>query len=494
MSRLAHYSAFFVTLLISTSTAGLVVEPISNSAVDCDYPSVAQSHTQRTLVAWQDAEQQIWTCGLPTFPTGGDGAFRVPQHHGDGHSPKVVLTWQGLMLTWAAGSRIFVNFAYDTEFLDPPRVIETGYDLTYVDLDVHGVAAPGWDVAWITFEATGADLRQSVLLLRLYKSNSEDITVIADDLDMDAFGAPQVTEVPSWPQPLPRVYYFRDGQTLCYRSEAPDSGWLPEETVPFPGYYGTAFDVAASASGAQYLLSLGPQPTCPCNVIHASDQNIAGVWSEPRQLTLHYCYFDWPRSPVIRADSQGRVHAFWLQRGANEIMELERRDLEYWVWNANGWTDRGDPLDGYESVGLSDNVAMALTTTDQPVFAWTFADTIMGVPQPRQIMLARPDQLVAVQHGATPVAPASLDAWPNPFNPQVNLTGTLPPGEQAALAVYDLAGRRVASFAVQAAADGLFAARWNGTDHNGRAAPSGVYLVRLRSDAGSAVRRVVLAR
>lgn len=492
MSLVTRLRSLCAALLITVPASALIVEPISDSAVDCDLPSVAQSPEQSTLVAWQDADRQIWTRGLPTFAAGGEVLAPDAQHHGEGSAAKVVWTWRGLMLVWTTGSRICFNFAYGTQFLDPPHVIETGYDLTYAGLDVYGIAEPGWDVAWIAFEGADAGRQHSVLLLRIRKNDGGDVTVIAADVDGPA--APQVTAVPGWPQPSPRVYFLRDGSTLVYRSEAPGGGWSPEEVVPFPYLYGPPFDVAADAAGDQCVLSLGPQPTCPCNVIHATRQDAEGIWSGPHQLTVPVCYFDWPRSPVIRIDAQGRVHAFWLQRGANELMELVRCDLEYWVWNANGWTDRGGDLDGHASIGLGDHVAMDLTATGQPVFAWSFVDTVAGVPQPRQIMLARPDSPVAAQDAPTSLALTTLEAWPNPFNPHLYLAGQLRSGECATLAVYDPAGRRVASVDVHGAADGRFTTRWDGLDRAGRAVPSGVYIVRLQSETGAAARRVVLAR
>jgi len=75
---------------------------------------------------------------------------------------------------------------------------------------------------------------------------------------------------------------------------------------------------------------------------------------------------------------------------------------------------------------------------------------------------------------------STLEAWPNPFNPTVTLAVVAPTGADADLAVYDLAGRRVASL-------------WHGTGgHTVQWQPhdlaSGVYVARLEVDGQPAAR------
>lgn len=490
MPRFAHLLLVCILVLAGPATAGIIVEQISNGTADCDQPAVGLSPNDETIVAWQDANLQVWTAGLPTFPSAMTGA-RDPQNHGYGTSPRVVWTWQGLMLVWASGTGIKYNIAYGTEFIDPPEYVETWISHFDTVLDVRGVAQPGWDVAWIVFEAASVNQGQVVLLLRLTKGGPEELTLIAEDLTTPV--RPQLSDVPGPIQPLPRVYYLRDDVRLAYRTERPDGEWLEEMLLP-DSNYGVEFDANADGTGAQGILSLGPQPTCPCNVIHATFQDADGVWQALEPLTVSYFEYDWPQSPCIGLDSRGRTHAFWTQLGSDQDLQPHRRDLEYWVRDADGWTDCGEDLDPYEDPGLGSRVAMDLTTSGQPVFAWTVKDTVAGVPQPRQIMLARPDAEVAVPHDATPRLHATLDAWPNPFNPRLNLAGTVAAGSEADLAVYDLAGRCVARLAADTGTSGRINATWDGRDQAGRAMPSGAYLVRLRAGADAVTRRVVLAR
>lgn len=63
----------------------------------------------------------------------------------------------------------------------------------------------------------------------------------------------------------------------------------------------------------------------------------------------------------------------------------------------------------------------------------------------------------------------------------------------AELTVFDLAGRRVATV-VRGARAGSNVAAWSLLDARGRPIPPGVYVCRLTSAAGSASRRLAVAR
>lgn len=98
---------------------------------------------------------------------------------------------------------------------------------------------------------------------------------------------------------------------------------------------------------------------------------------------------------------------------------------------------------------------------------------------------------------ATPPVSAALvylAAHPNPFNPQITFTFSLAEPAAGELAVFDLSGRRLATPAAGDFAAGRYTARWDGLDRHGRALPSGVYVGRLRTSAGSASVKLNLVR
>ncbi len=490
MSRLILLATLSVMILASAVCADLEVSTVSESAIDCDHPAVAQGFFGYTLVAWQDADGQVWTQIAPApyiFPDAvGDPE---PVNHGPGASPRVAATWFGFLVTWIDGSRIYYRYGDPIEFVDPADYVDTGFDLSAATLDVHGIVTAGYNVAWVVFEVPGSGEARQVMMLRLTKGQPQGPELLAENAGMPMY--PQVTAMPGWPEPLARVYYLRDDVTLGYRSEVSYDKWDPEIVVPFE-VFGSTFDAGRGPLGIQSILALGPQPTCPCGSIAAVRQDADGEWLDPEELTVNHGFYDWPSSPNVRIDGEGRTHAFWMQRTTSEAFEHLAPTLEYWIRDDAGWTDHGELLSAHHGAGLGPDVAMDLDDHDHPAFAWTDQDTVAGVPQPRRIRLGRIGYLVAVDDVPSPVA--TLAAWPNPFNPSLSITGTRPAGGAAALAVHDLAGRRVRTLALDAGDDVRFTARWDGRDAAGRAMPSGVYVLRLDTRENVVNRRVVLAR
>jgi hypothetical protein len=93
--------------------------------------------------------------------------------------------------------------------------------------------------------------------------------------------------------------------------------------------------------------------------------------------------------------------------------------------------------------------------------------------------------------------PASFDLrpnFPNPFNSSTVVSFSVPSDGPAALAVYDAAGRNVRTLEEGYRKAGTWTAVWDGLDRLGSEAGSGIYLVRLETPDGAAVRKILLIR
>ncbi len=95
---------------------------------------------------------------------------------------------------------------------------------------------------------------------------------------------------------------------------------------------------------------------------------------------------------------------------------------------------------------------------------------------------------------AAPAAQVTLAAHPNPFNPRTTLTFALAAAAEADLAIYDLAGRRVARLVHGPQAAGRHEVVWDGCDARGGAVASGVYVARLTTTDAARSTRLVLVR
>jgi len=91
----------------------------------------------------------------------------------------------------------------------------------------------------------------------------------------------------------------------------------------------------------------------------------------------------------------------------------------------------------------------------------------------------------------------SLDQnYPNPFNSATVIRFALPTAVDVDLAIFNLAGQRVATLVEGVREAGTYAIRWNGRDGDGRALASGIYLYRLRVANGQQMetRKLLLLR
>jgi hypothetical protein len=96
---------------------------------------------------------------------------------------------------------------------------------------------------------------------------------------------------------------------------------------------------------------------------------------------------------------------------------------------------------------------------------------------------------------ARSAAPLSLaQNLPNPFNPQTTITFTVPEPVRVHLAVFDARGKLVNVLLDKPLNEGRHEARWNGDDHAGRAAPSGVYFYRLRAGKQVLTKKMILLK
>jgi hypothetical protein len=92
---------------------------------------------------------------------------------------------------------------------------------------------------------------------------------------------------------------------------------------------------------------------------------------------------------------------------------------------------------------------------------------------------------------APPLARDQLRAWPNPFNPETRLSFRLEKAGKIELVIYDLQGRLVEVLADEYFEDGDHSIQWQ---PDGDPVASGIYLARLKTERGVAMRKLVLIK
>ena|GEM_PF-894720 len=94
----------------------------------------------------------------------------------------------------------------------------------------------------------------------------------------------------------------------------------------------------------------------------------------------------------------------------------------------------------------------------------------------------------------TPRSFALFQNQPNPFNPETNISFSLPERTHASLIVYNIEGKKVRTLLDHDLGVGTHTVRWDGRDENGNAVASGVYLYRLRTKEFAQTMKMVLMK
>lgn len=83
---------------------------------------------------------------------------------------------------------------------------------------------------------------------------------------------------------------------------------------------------------------------------------------------------------------------------------------------------------------------------------------------------------------------------PNPFNPSATIVFEVAEPGIAEVTVYDLAGRLVRRLESGPRPGGRYETTWDGRDDRGRGVSTGVYFCRLKTEHGTATRKMTLTK
>jgi len=119
---------------------------------------------------------------------------------------------------------------------------------------------------------------------------------------------------------------------------------------------------------------------------------------------------------------------------------------------------------------------------------------LLGASHGVEISLLQCPYITAVNPSPHWPKAGSLEIYPNPFNPRTNIEWASPKTATLQVAVFDLAGRRVALLADKVFSAGSHTLQWNGTGDSGAGLSSGVYLVKVSCPEFVLSQRISLVR
>ena len=84
--------------------------------------------------------------------------------------------------------------------------------------------------------------------------------------------------------------------------------------------------------------------------------------------------------------------------------------------------------------------------------------------------------------------------YPNPFNPETNISFSVPKVSEISLVVYNSLGQKVKTLVSGKMISGYHSVVWNGKNEFGNSVPSGIYYYRLEAGSNSITKRMVLLK
>jgi hypothetical protein len=110
------------------------------------------------------------------------------------------------------------------------------------------------------------------------------------------------------------------------------------------------------------------------------------------------------------------------------------------------------------------------------------------------------DCVVIIKNGRPKLSAETADEfslgenYPNPFNPETEISFSLPERTQVSLVIYNILGEKVKTLVNETMDAGTHSVCWNSRDEAGNSVASGVYFYRLKTESFDQTRKMVLMK
>jgi hypothetical protein len=206
------------------------------------------------------------------------------------------------------------------------------------------------------------------------------------------------------------------------------------------------------------------------SVTISSERPVAGI-----QMTLTYDAGRMrPGPPVLIPSYNGPVIESYI----------EDDQIRLAIYSTEG------PLNG---AGVSFRILVPVELENRQSATLVLTDILVADRQAQPVHAAIVTSTITIPSMPAPFALGA--AYPNPFNPQTQITYELPGQTHVTLTMYNLLGQEIIRLVDQVQPAGPYAVTWNGRNTQGVSVASGVYMYRLTTDSGfQTTRRVTLLK
>lgn len=90
-------------------------------------------------------------------------------------------------------------------------------------------------------------------------------------------------------------------------------------------------------------------------------------------------------------------------------------------------------------------------------------------------------EIIEAEEASLPTKLSISKAYPNPFNPVVNISYGLPEAADVKIVIHDLSGRKIAEYNINQQSAGWHEFNWNAVDMHGQDVGTGIYLLTIQA-------------
>jgi hypothetical protein len=434
-------------------------------------PAIADA-SDRTIVAWEESGAGIITRGVHA------DMIDSPIPHGPGRDPALCSASGRVILAFARDDAIVIREWLGQEW-SAPVVLATGMGFPTACPEFGVRLDTADEPVYLVWSEERRSLETDIWFTEWVSGAWQTPVRIRERIaGAPEFVCAQVEPAAGAGDDEPRVYWFGNEVEILYVARNAGQWSTP---VAVPGSFGPLMEVTAGPDGLHHILTNGPQPTCPCNVMLYLAETATG-WTAPDNIMVPMDEYTWPRYPALRMDGRGVAHAFWYQSAYDFMMQPSGEAMFYFARTGDLWQDQSALFEMHSGI---DN---ALSVRGYPLFAW-----VEGDAGSEEIFIAVPGVICSVAGaGAAPESARSITAFPNPFGAATRITIAGVEGALPRIGVFDVTGRRVADVTLTAGKGAM--ATWNGRNARGQPCPAGEYWLVLPNEGELLVSRVTLVR
>lgn len=273
-------------------------------------------------------------------------------------------------------------------------------------------------------------------------------------------------------------------RALLYAFQPPKGEWSSPSEVYFNPRHNYMWPLVAVTRGGCRHVFWGidyDKNVWPDQLVYSFSRD-GRSWSGPLALSGHpftTLPFHTPGHLQVVADSSGLLHAVW------DYFAWPKEAMHHYRYGREGtWSEILTPF-GEEGNGFT--FELGVDRFNRVHFSWVSA---LEPSSGMKIMHA----VAELAHTAkAPQAPAAdvrapsvllgVTTYPNPFNVSVNFSFRVAASCAVALSIYDMQGHLIRFLAEKARGGGTLTMKWDGTDTEGLAMPSGIYFFRVQAQA-----------